>query len=98
MQRIDKPTDGPAASALGTLGVVRNAAALQLVTLSALLAAGMIFGVNDLAVIKAVVAVTGVAIWGVVALLFVRAGWGSLVRWLRQAPPADPLHDLWLDE
>jgi hypothetical protein len=79
-------------------GIVWYAAALHLVTLAALLAAGMLFAVDDLATIRAVVSGLSIAIWGGAVLILLVVGLISLVRWLGQAPPADPLHDVWMDE
>jgi hypothetical protein len=79
-------------------GIVWYATALHLVTLAALLAAGMLFAVDDLATIKAVVSGLSIAIWGGAVLILLVVGVITLVRWLGQAPPADPLQDAWLDE
>jgi len=95
MQRINERTDRLRAA---IYGVVWYAAVLHLVSLSALLAAGMLFAVNDFATVRAVVSGISLAIWGIAASILAPLGLIALVRWLGKAKRADPLHDPWLDE
>jgi hypothetical protein len=94
MQRTGKrPADlGPA-----IYEVVWSAAALHIVTLLAVLAAAMLFDVEDFAAIGGVVRVLTVLIWGGAILVPLTGGLVALVRSLHQAPD-DLLHDTWLDD
>jgi hypothetical protein len=95
MEETEKPTIAPRAAAYAN---VWHAAALHIVLLMALLAAGMIFAVNDWATVKAVVAGLSLAIWGVAALILIPVGLVWLLEWMRPSPSEEPLHDAWLDE
>jgi hypothetical protein len=77
--------------------VVWSAAALHVVTLLAVLAAAMLFGVEDLAAIGGIVRVLSVLIWGGALLVLLTGGVVALARTLGRAP-ADQLHDSWLDD
>jgi hypothetical protein len=94
MQRTSKRTAdlGPA-----IYDVVWSAAALQIVTLLAVLAAAMLFDVEDFEAIGGIVRVLSLLIWGGAFLVLLTGGLVALARTLGEAP-VDRLHDSWLDD
>jgi hypothetical protein len=96
-RRIDRPEDEPGVS-VSLSRLIRYAALIHLACLSALIASGLIFAMIDLPMIMTLLVVTGVPIWGSVALFLLWAGILARGRRSEQIPPSDPLHDAWLDE
>ncbi len=94
MQQVDELAE---ASPATISQWIRNAAAINLVLVSALLAAGMIFAV-DLAMAASVALGFSVLAWACAAVVFIPVWLISLGRQRHQAMEAESLHDSWLDE
>ena len=97
IRRINSSDDEPGVS-VSLSRVVRYAALIHLACLSALFASGVIYGMIDLPMIMTLLVVTGLPIWGSVALFLLRAGILARGRRSEEIPPADPLYDASLDE
>jgi hypothetical protein len=89
MQQVDEQTDAPSAT---ISRLIWSAVAINVVLVSALLTAGLIFAV-DFAMAADVALKFSVLTWGVL----IPVGLLSLGRQVRQETPAEPLHDSWLD-
>jgi hypothetical protein len=78
-------------------GVLWYAAALNALLLAAILASGMIFAVEHLVEVVAIILVCSLVVWGYLALILLPVWVISRLIGFRLDPPEDPLHDAWLD-
>jgi len=95
MRETERTTGGSWAA---TYEVARFAAAINLVMLLAIPTAGMVFAVDHLAEVTLVLFGLSFVAWAGAAMILVPLWLISRIHRPGQAPPDDPLHDIWLDE
>ncbi len=98
MEQASDEGDNPTSA---NIGIVRSATNLQLVTLLAVMAAALLYGVFDLATLGSIVAVLSVAIWSGALILFIAVGSDADARRIRDEERGSlesSLHDPWLDD
>ena len=97
---VERPGEQDDGAGATIAGVVRSAASLYFVTLLAVFAAALLYGVFDFETIGSIVLVLSVVIWGGALVVLIAGGLVSDARRDREAERASPgesLHDPWLD-